>query len=334
MVLDMPDLATELCQNPVDWGSTGYIATIYKGAVYFWNPEKKTGFTYLDQKVKHCIKWNQAGTQLGVSLAYGSKFAILDFRQQKITAVTNFCLCNISLELKRCEMCCIEWTSSKFLITGCSRGTICLWSSHDLKMINGRKGHHSKIIKMSLSCKEKYLVTIGSDNIVMVWSYPRLEELKEFNLNITPTRAIAWHPWKESLLAIGDVKCFYILNVQSDNVLRSSSIEGCWIHNLTFNPRSGELLLSIFDNNEEASYLRVMRNLDTVVDDIRCNEDIIISLLWDSTGTKLGTVSTDEYFCIWSFFGKSTKLEKKYLNKERKGLGHIPSVNNFCHTIR
>ncbi|XP_057667953.1 uncharacterized protein LOC130900951 isoform X2 [Diorhabda carinulata] len=144
--------------------------------------------------------------------------------------------------------------------------------------------------------------------------------------NMQLNKAIAWHPWKDSLLVVGDVDRFYLWNVQNMNMLRSIKFENSYIDCLAFNPLSAELLLSVTfceNDDREMSYLKVMKNLDQVVDEVRCNEFRIPYLLWDHTGTKLGTASTEESFCIWNFFGRTTKEEKKFLKKEKRSFPAI-----------
>ncbi|XP_072380375.1 uncharacterized protein [Diabrotica undecimpunctata] len=216
--LDLPDLDTHFCKNIVDWGNTGYIATIFDSKVHLWHPDKKVTIKvsteFYDNTVERCIRWNRDGSLFAVAV-----------------------------------------------------------------------------------------------NINQVAVY-----------DILGNKAIAWHPWKDSLLVLGETDHFFLWNVQNQKVSCSVIFPNTYIDSLIFNPMSAELLVSqhLYDEDGNiVSYLRVMKNLNCIVDEVRCNACRIPYLMWDPTATKLGTASTEENFCIWDFFGRGTKQEKKYKNTKR-----------------
>ncbi|XP_074030246.1 uncharacterized protein isoform X3 [Leptinotarsa decemlineata] len=136
-------------------------------------------------------------------------------------------------------------------------------------------------------------------------------------------KAVDWHPWRDSLLAVGGPIYSTIWNVNTGKIIsfrehpHSNSSVDC----LSFNPVSAELVVtywSLKENGGSENYISVLKNLDSVVDEIRYNNGRVPYLLWDCTGTKLATASSDENLCIWDFFGTSSKLEKKYLKTKKK----------------
>lgn len=81
----------------------------------------------------------------------------------------------------------MTWTRRNGLITGCSNGRICLWTS-EMKS-NGKyfplcKGHDGHIININLSPGERYLVTTGVDQVVKTWSFPNLEINYEIKFDV------------------------------------------------------------------------------------------------------------------------------------------------------
>ncbi|XP_056647709.1 protein cortex-like [Diorhabda sublineata] len=328
MLLDLPDLDMHYCRNVVDWGKSGYIGTIYDYKIHLWHPEKNIRIQLTDISgniVENCIKWNADGSKLSTALVGGS-LAVYNMQLNKTTHLGT-CPCRLTpMGIKKmCSIISAEWTKSNYILTGCSKGTLTRWL-HNLNYSRFRyRAHVGDITKLILSCKEKYIATTGIDNNLVIWTYHEIEQ--KLNIKcILPTKAIAWHPWKDSLLVVGDVDRFYLWNVQNMNMLRSIKFENSYIDCLAFNPLSAELLLSVTfceNDDREMSYLKVMKNLDQVVDEVRCNEFRIPYLLWDHTGTKLGTASTEESFCIWNFFGRTTKEEKKFLKKEKQSFPAI-----------
>nr|XP_023013364.1 protein cortex-like isoform X1 [Leptinotarsa decemlineata]XP_023013365.1 protein cortex-like isoform X2 [Leptinotarsa decemlineata] len=316
-VLDMPDLDTHLCHQVVDWGKKGYIAATYDGEVHLWHPEQKVSrrVTNTGRKVKNCIKWNKEGTHFAMALR-NREIAIWDFESFKTTAQA-VCRCSLN-----CTITAIEWAANNFLITGCSNGCVCYWSSNLTCIKTCPSAHCKDIISIKLSCKERGMVSTGIDKQVKTWIWPDFLPNADMEYN-GPTKAVDWHPWRDSLLAVGGPIYSTIWNVNTGKIIsfrehpHSNSSVDC----LSFNPVSAELVVtywSLKENGGSENYISVLKNLDSVVDEIRYNNGRVPYLLWDCTGTKLATASSDENLCIWDFFGTSSKLEKKYLKTKKK----------------
>ncbi|CAH1275193.1 unnamed protein product [Diabrotica balteata] len=340
--LDLPDLDTHFCKNIVDWGNTGYIATIFDSQVHLWHPDKKVTIKvsteFYDNTVEKCIRWNRDGSLFAVAVNI-NQVAVYDILGNKVSSNTGSCACSVknSVFNKLCTIISIEWTKSNILLTGCSNGTLTKFNAN-LKWQRFRYRVHSEdIIKLALSCNENYLTSVGMDKTMLIMKYPELDVIQSCRLETT--KAIAWHPWKDSLLVLGETDHFFLWNVQNQKVSSSIIFPNTYIDSLIFNPMSAELLVSqhLYDEDgNTVSYLRVMKNLNCIVDEVRCNEYRIPYLLWDPTATKLGTASTDQNFCIWDFFGRRTKQEKKYKNTKRDVYANDIFKNNgsFGSVIR
>ncbi|CAH1164798.1 unnamed protein product [Phaedon cochleariae] len=333
IVLDMPDLDTYLSHQVVDWGKQGYIAATYEGEVHVWHPEKKESRRVINSQwdVKNCIKWNREGTHFAVAFGF-SEIAIWDFESFKTTATAK-CPC-LTTASKRCVITSMEWTKQGNLITGCTRGMICYWSS-SLRCIKACPyAHTGDVITVKLSCAEKGLVTTGEDSRIKTWFWPDFAPNAEMEY-AAPTKAVDWHPWKDSLLAVGGHVYTTIWNVDKREIVsfKEHPHPNCLVDCLTFNPLSAELLVSYYS---DGNYLTVLKNLDCIVDEVRNSFGRVPYLLWDNTGTKLATASADENLCIFEFFGAATDLEKKYLRMKKKKLttNMMETVDRIGHGIR
>ncbi|KAG5894731.1 hypothetical protein JTB14_006150 [Gonioctena quinquepunctata] len=334
IVLDMPELDTHLCHQVVDWGKKGYIAATYDGEVHLWHPEKvPRRVTHTKSRVRNCIKWNKEGTHFAIALN-NKGIAIWDSETFKTTA-KNVCQC-----LQFCQITSIEWTKSNHLISGCTEGRLCYWSPSLTCIKTCPYAHLGDVIAIKLSCREKSLATTGIDRQIKTWFWPEFTANADMKYN-GPTKAIDWHPWKDSLLAVGGPIYSTIWNVCNRKIVSfkehphpESSVD-C----LSFNPLSGELLVSYYsvgDEGNTSTYITVLKNLTCIVDEVKYNNGRVPYLLWDSTGTKLGTASSDENLCIWDFFGTSSKMRTKYLRKTKRTLSTnmFANLNQFGHGIR
>ncbi|XP_050501922.1 protein cortex-like [Diabrotica virgifera virgifera] len=338
--LDLPDLNAHYLNNIVDWGNTGYIATIFDSKVHLWHPNKKDSLEVTTElTVARCIRWNRDGSLFAVAVN-NNQVEVFDILGNKFTSNIGSCVCSVQHKDRcrsQCNIISAEWTKSNILLTGCSYGTLTMFSAN-LKWLNFRFIPNSAaIVKLALSCHENYLASVGIDHTVFIMNYHNFDGIQTFPLP-TP-KAIAWHPWKDSLLVLGQMDYLFLWNVQSQNISCSMPFPNTYIDSLIFNPMSAELLVSQHcydeDGNEGVSYLRVMKNLNCIVDEVRCNKCKIPYLMWDPTGTKLGAATTEENFCIWDFFGRGTKQEKKYKGiMQNVDAKDIFKTTNFRGVIR
>ncbi|KAJ8957359.1 hypothetical protein NQ318_004838, partial [Aromia moschata] len=291
IVLDMPDLDTNIYHHVVDWGKMGYIGTIYEREVHLWHPEEKLRrhVTKTGGRVQHCVKWNRKGTLFAMAMTL-SGVCVWDCN---ICKAVKTVVCTCSFE--RCTVTAIEWTRDNSLITGCSEGGLCWWSPEFLAIKMFCRAHASYIINIKVSCNENYLVTSGIDKVVRLWKLPEFKEDFEITMSRSPVKSIAWHPWRDSLMVLAGAKCTTLWNINARKPVRccrhpyGNSI----VDSLTFNPLSGELVVSYYalrNHHEEGiHFLTVLKDLDDIVDEVQFHVGRVPYLLWDAQGTKLGT---------------------------------------------
>nr|CAI5861804.1 unnamed protein product [Callosobruchus analis] len=114
IILDLPDFQELLdFSSPLDWGTTGFIATIYEREVHFWHPEGKAmGATRTNQQVGNCLKWNRQGNLLAFATEYvHGSCVVWNIHSQKVCTISS-CSCCIG------QITALEWTKSNVVITG------------------------------------------------------------------------------------------------------------------------------------------------------------------------------------------------------------------------
>ncbi|XP_063932997.1 protein cortex-like isoform X1 [Zophobas morio] len=139
-------------------------------------------------------------------------------------------------------------------------------------------------------------------------------------------RALAWHPWKSSLFACGCTDeasarvTIWNINTQNQVAREKTCYKNSSIGALTFNPISGELVVSYFVR-EGSGIITVISSIDTVVEEFHIHDAPILYLLWGSGGRQLASVSADENLCIWNFFGNpSIEIKQTQDNSRRSNL--------------
>lgn len=186
----------------------------------------------------------------------------------------------------------IEWSKLNVLIKACCNGTIELidcepWGkSKSLRVYRQIElKHNDYITDLKLSCNELYLLISTAKGRIYIGYLNKHDELlslkeiqmifksslsnilvikimiskKKQNKNLYYFQSASWHPWSESLLAIGETNNrITIFNVKSLKILASNVVEPffkksehCVLDFLTFNPSSAELV--VFQRNSKFS---------------------------------------------------------------------------------
>ncbi|KAF7274973.1 cdc20/fizzy protein cortex [Rhynchophorus ferrugineus] len=341
IILDMPDISTTIYHHVIDWGKSGLLATIFHSEVYLWpfrdsKPQQTdSGGTILD-----CIKWNKSGTHFAVSRTL-SRLSIFDAERLKITR-NFYCKCD------DCVITAIEWTSKEYVFSGCSKGAI------NVVFKNSYRSDHTigvlteEIIDLQLSCNERYLTVRGMSGSCVVFKLAQtMEEVFVAKGGCNYIKSTAWHPWKESVLAIADItNTIYLWNINNRKLIdksvakpffREENIIDC----LTFNPVSAELLVSFYcessdpDTSLGYNFLTVFSDMHTIVDELKFHNARVPFALWDGTGTKLATVSVDENLAIWEFFGEAASdIRGKRPQKRRDIFSVFDNERRFNECLR
>lgn len=336
-VLDMPGLKFNRKYNSADWGASGYLASVYCREVYLWHPEVHPSYkiSKTNKRVRNCIKWDKLGNYLAVAL-FPNGFTVLSLNNVETKLEQHPFLYYCKCKVRGCHVSRFAWDQSGSLYIGCSKGAINKLNkgSHVPQLIHSLAV--ANILNLELSCKENYLAVLDMhaectilclerNNVVNVF-----RDLKEYEI-----RAIAWHPWKNSLLAVSDRVNILLYNVSARTkvCLFSMLVYSYQIDALTFNPLSAELVLSMtIFHQQQAHIMFVLSTPTSRVDGIQWHEGRVQYLLWGPNHMLLATAGADENMCIWNFFGP--EQQAKFLKKSKGPSNSLLDLNSFINAIR
>ncbi|GJQ85015.1 cort [Trypoxylus dichotomus] len=313
IILDAPSLDTHLYHNMIDWSKRHDIAIIHESQIFIWHGKKEKSISVGHYKgIKPCLKFDYEGVRLAVALDK-SRIGIIDVTTNKICYERSCC------DRRHCRISNFAWSKSGALVSGCSNGKLSYWHlatevSHAIYC-----AHKGAIVGIQFSCNENYLASSGLDNNIQIWSFPQMNYVITI-VGSSPMKAFAWHPWQESIFvcSINGTSCVSIWNIRSyKEVYKTMSSSGTsFIDCMTFNIRSGELVVSFYEAVVGKSFIAVIPNLSTLSDGIIWHIGRTPYLLWNDDSTKLLTAGSDEYVCIWNFFGDEKSIPKLRDKKE------------------
>ncbi|EEB12803.1 APC/C activator protein CDH1, putative [Pediculus humanus corporis] len=306
-----------LCQT-IDWGGNDVIVTLVKNKIVAGCnfSEKQTStetVTEYEGDSGTAVAWSGNG----VTLAAGTESGLVQ--------IWNLTKKTLILE----EKCCVN----KCIVTACSRGKISRRDFRDNITTEVEYAHDGCICNLKYSPTANYLCSSGEDGYVRIWKGDSCDPYMEIEMS-HPVRAIAWHPWRTGLLAVGEglptTGPLSIWNVNTTKLeYMAKSSRQVAIKSLEFSKISGELVCAqwVHDTQEETHCeLLVSGGANHVVDVSSQGNGYITSLLWSPDGEKLGTAGTDETFKIFKFY--QSKEEGK--RKKMKNYGSM--AFNECHT--
>eukprot|EP00405_Crypthecodinium_cohnii_P010249 CAMPEP_0206429834 /NCGR_PEP_ID=MMETSP0324_2-20121206/6461_1 /ASSEMBLY_ACC=CAM_ASM_000836 /TAXON_ID=2866 /ORGANISM="Crypthecodinium cohnii, Strain Seligo" /LENGTH=536 /DNA_ID=CAMNT_0053895559 /DNA_START=60 /DNA_END=1666 /DNA_ORIENTATION=- len=88
----------------------------------------------------------------------------------------------------------ITWNPEGNLLYTCSKDSVvCLWSTPDGECLGTFAGHHGAVSSCSVSPNSRWLVTAGSDQLIIVWEAQTPKELTRIELKGS-VRSVEWAP--------------------------------------------------------------------------------------------------------------------------------------------
>ncbi|GLH06339.1 Protein cortex [Gryllus bimaculatus] len=338
--LDLPEFKALFYYNLLDWGATGYLAAALNWSVFLCDPNtsKTIHLTHIDnpELSQHhggqfgtAVKWDIDGRRLAIG-TNKSNVQIWDTEEKKLQEYT-WCTCCFRQD---CTITCLVWSvCNKYLVSGCSSGKLTIILKPDRRMGDFRIAHDGNIVTLKSSPDGKYLASAGSDTTVRLWLWPLLTPHFEIVFDY-PARAMAWHPWKPSILAIGGgIKQGTITLYNANNCTRiatSTPHTKGFVLSLAWSSCTGELVASywikkgMYDlHSSRSGYTEivVLSDLNKVVDKFMLGyQTQVMYLLWSPDGKKIATASTDETLRIWNFIHSEGDKEIAEAQKKKKVL--------------
>ncbi|XP_076339388.1 uncharacterized protein LOC143240583 isoform X2 [Tachypleus tridentatus] len=210
-VLDLPDLVNDQFTHVLDWGNRGYIVAALKGGLYICKVEDMSTRTvnYREDTIYTAVAWNSKGRLLASGTDSG-EIEVWDIKELKnVFSHKHKHPFAFSNEENRpsCRIICLTWNpSTDILSSGCQLGEIQHWDPH-----NGKQIHKNDPVKLGHPvCVMKYST---SGNYLACGGYEGTLHVNEGRTGTTSfsktaahsgaLRALAWYPWRASLLATG-----------------------------------------------------------------------------------------------------------------------------------
>lgn len=301
--------------NIIDWSSKGQIAASFDSSLVLWGPpsqsDKETSTVLYELSNVKALKYAPCGDMLALSVngITSSLLQIWDITDKM--AIYTKRACNFPKETPFEAVRCLEWDPKcQHIICGLSTGIVFIVSYPKLKTIHRYDGHMATISSIKHSVNSTYIAI--SD---LLGNLSILRNSSNFELYLQNQNAhyIAWHPWIETNLLIGNESpaAIHLLDLKTKTTIAhykrtDSQYTLCA---MAINPLSAELVASFSHqlNNVTQSDILVMASMNRIVDNVSAHQGAVHYILWDPTGTKVATAGQDESLNIWHFFGKSQK---------------------------
>lgn len=135
------------------------------------------------------------------------------------------------------------------MFEGTSRGTVCMWSPNEKKALVTMFCHKGNVLTMNVDLEGKYLVTTGTDRKLKIWDVRTYEQLYDYNLPVSATRATLS---QTNLLALGTIggKVLVwnqVFKTKVKEPYMGEDIGGHTLSGLAFRPFEDQLLIGLND---------------------------------------------------------------------------------------
>ncbi|KAK6619975.1 hypothetical protein RUM44_006375 [Polyplax serrata] len=331
-VLDLPEFKTGFhLSQTIEWGKNDIIATSVKNKIITGSgfTEKYTStetVTEYEGDFGTAVAWSGNGVNLAVGTDAGL-VQIWNLTKKKVIVEEKCCE-------EKCTVTSLQWHPMHHsLVWACSRGKISRRDFRENITTEVEFAHDGCICNLKYSPKANYLCSSGQDGYVRIWRGDSCDPYMEIEMS-NPVRAIAWHPWRSGLLAVGEGQpgtgSLSIWNVNTAKMQYLGKMsKSVAIKTMEFSKISGELVYAqwvVAEGEEDHCEIVVLGGTNRVVDVSHQGNGYVTSLLWSPDGEKLGTAGTDETFKIFKFY------EPRENRKRKRSTNHGLMAFNECHT--
>ena len=196
------------------------------------------------------------------------------------------------------------------ILLGSRDGNIQLYELHSSMMKRFikflPKVHKKKVKTITFSCKFKYLGTLDTSGLIVIWNGGSLTPFWEYKYSESRYYQIKWHPFVEDelILAKAVYPALFLINVSDKKNIASYCKwkNGVEISSLDFNPVSGQLAVCFFYRDECINRVSILASMSQVINTF--DFDYIhgsLKLFWNDSGTMLGAGGRFFRFAFWSF---------------------------------
>lgn len=196
------------------------------------------------------------------------------------------------------------------ILLGSQDGNIQLYELHSSmkkRFIKYLPKVHKKTVKtITFSCNFKYLGTLDTSGLMVIWNGGSLTPFWEYKYSVSRYYQIKWHPFVEDelILAKSVYPALFLLNVSDKKNIASycNWRNGVELSSLDFNPVSGQLAVCFYFRDECINRVSILASMSQVINTF--DFDYIhggLKLFWNDNGTMLGAGGQYFRFAFWSF---------------------------------
>lgn len=270
--------------NIIDWSSKGQIAASFDSSLVLWGPpseaDKDTSTVLYKLENVNALKYGPDGTQLAITVNDINRSFLQIWDVTDKMSIFTKKQCVFAKEHIGEEVRCIEWNpNGKHVICGTSTGTIFVISYPKLEKLHRYSGFQNSISNIKYSIHSTFIaITDLKGNLSVL----RNNENYEVNINGTRAHHIAWHPWIETNLLIGNKSpaSIYLLDLKTKTTIAhyQRNDSRYMLCAMSINPLSAELVASFkhAKNGCVVSDILVMASMNRIVDNISAHKGKIV----------------------------------------------------------
>ena len=311
-VLDAPDVKNDFYLQLLDWSDTNVLAVALDREVYLWNAvsgEITNLLTLPGSDYIASLSWIQGGNTLAVGTGDGSPNAVELWdctKKKRIRAMH-------SHESRASSLSWNSWVLS----SGDRQGQI---HNHDVRVADHLIGkyllHSQDICGLRWSPNNgDYLASGSNDNIVHIWPNSPAGEstqpVHSFKKHKAAVKAMAWCPWKPSLLATGGGardRSIHVWNVNTHESIASVETPS-QVCSLLWSKQYHELI-SGHGHSDNQLTIWQFPGL-TKMADLYGHSARILGMSMSPDGQTVVSLGADETLRFWECFQEDKDLKKK-----------------------
>lgn len=198
-ILDAPDIHDDFYLNLVDWSLNNEVAVSLSSQVYLW--DASTGgvrqLVELEDSEACAVAWSHDGSYLALGTSE-NEVHLWDVAKNKRLRVLRGHTARVGS---------LSW-NGPLLSSGARSGQV---HHHDVRVaqhhVGTLKAHQQEVCGLKWSPDGRHLASGGNDNLLNLWpstmSHGSVQPLHTFTHHQAAVKALAWCPWRPSILASG-----------------------------------------------------------------------------------------------------------------------------------
>uniref|UniRef100_A0A0X3Q0A4 CDC20/Fizzy WD40 domain-containing protein n=1 Tax=Schistocephalus solidus TaxID=70667 RepID=A0A0X3Q0A4_SCHSO len=327
-VLDAPEIINDYYLNILDWSADFNIAVALDRDVYLWNARsgsiKLLMSTGLEGEHITSVRWSTVDANI---IAVGTSYGRVELWSASEGALMRTMVMSGDNGASRVPV--LAWREH-IISSGSRTGEI---RQHDIRLPNHEVGfssvHTQEVCGLEWSPDGRHLASGGNDNLVCVFSatdvcqMTGVQPVHTFADHTAAVKAVAWCPWKPSLLSTGGGTADHHLrfwNVGSGSSVRAVDVE-TQVSGLIWNQEYRELITGHGDGKLSIwKYPSISK-----VKDLSEHQDRVLSITSSPDHEMVASCSADETIRIWNCF-KVDHAKKRQEEKDIQRAFSLPKT--------